>query len=69
MQQTVSLMELSKNNYQSTPVKCRQILAYPQAQPRSAAALQSISIELRELFEHILLVFYRYAFHINMQYT
>jgi len=46
-------------------VKCRQILTYPQPQPRSATALQSIAIELRELFENRRLIFYGNAYHIQ----
>ena len=44
--------------YQSASVKGSQVSAYPQAQPRAAAAaLQSVAIELRELVEHPRLVF------------
>ena len=53
---------MEPRSYQSASVKGRQILADPQTQPRSAAALQRIAVELRELLEHLRLVLDRDAY-------
>ena len=53
MQHTVNI------SYQSAAMKLREVLANPQTQPRPAAALQGIAIELRELLKHLRLVLYR----------
>jgi hypothetical protein len=39
-----------------------QVLADPQSQARSAAALQVVTIKLRELFEHLRLILDRYSY-------
>ena len=49
--------------YQSASMKSGQILADPQSQARSTAALQRVAIELRELLEQLRLLFFRYACH------
>jgi len=52
----------SRDTHYFSAVQLHQVLADPQSQARSAAALQIVAIELCELVEHLGLILDRYSY-------
>ena len=52
----------SRDTHYFSAVQLHQVLADPQSQARSAAALQIVAIELCELVEHLRLILDRYSY-------